>query len=75
MCQCELVSMRKTRGGCQRERRETGWRDRNTVNRHSRKRERKRKREEEVIKHFQRSKFPEGYYSWCGEHTSLAQPR
>lgn len=34
-----------------------------------------RKREEEVIKNFQRSKFPEGYYSWCGEHTSLAQPR
>lgn len=28
-----------------------------------------------IKKNFQRSKFPECYYSWCGEHTSLVQPR
>lgn len=36
--------MRKNRGGRQRKRRETGWRDRNMVNRHSREREKKEER-------------------------------
>lgn len=69
--QCEPILMRKTRAGVKQK---TGnrqkWR-----NRHSGEREIRKKKIGGGDKNFQNSKVPEGYYSWCGEHTALAQFR